>query len=1134
MKRYNPKDAEPKWQKAWADKKLYTAVDFDERPKFVMLTEFPYPSGDGLHLGHVREYTLGDIIARRQRMAGKNVLYPMGYDAFGLPTENYAIKNKIAPQVATDQNVGNFQKQFDSLGYSIDWDRSFRTTDPSYYKWTQWLFLQFYKAGLAYQDEIAINWCPKCKTGLANEEVVNGRHERCDTLVEKKFLKQWILKITEYADRLIEGLQTVDYPSRIADQQINWIGRSVGAEVDFAIDQDLSDREFVFFHGKGWTKQGAFWPWLKGLVEERGGSVQIHSLPNTDKPNIDEQVDFILKNYTFSDKTTIVTHSLGGVAAMKLLPILPTKIDKLIMVAPPLRPEFVDGKDRPELESCCDWQFDFDAVKAKANDIMVLRDTNDHVVPQDHPVQIASRLEARLFDSIGSKPHFDGTKEPAVLEQIVPSIKVFTTRPDTLFGATYMVLAPEHPLVSSLVRPDTKEAVEKYIQESAGKTELDRQADTKEKTGVFTGSYAINPVNGKKLPIWISDYVLMSYGTGAIMAVPAHDERDFAFAKEFDLPINEVISPFLPNNGKNAMRPGIEILKRDVVDAIIVNENGQYLLMVEPDNTHFVGGGVEPEDTDDIEAVKREVVEETGYTDIESVRKVSSTLITEGYRFTKNKNQRTVGCFYEVVLASDKQIKSEIDEGKHKIKWVSKDEVAELITWEGHAYAWGQYLNNTTCFSGEGVMINSGEYDGLPSQDSREKIVADLEKAGKGAEKVNYKLRDWVFSRQHYWGEPIPIIHCDTDGAVPVPEDQLPVELPPVDHYEPTDNGESPLADIQSWVNVECPKCGKPAKRETDTMPNWAGSSWYYLRYYDAHNDKIFAGPEKLKYWGEVDFYLGGMEHTTLHLLYSRFWHQFLYDQKLVPTPEPYASRRGQGIILAEDGTKMSKSKGNVINPNDIIAQGYGADSIRLSIAFLAPYDQTTPWSSEGVAGTFRFIQRLWTLVQEYLESDKQKYEPTELRRITHRAIHKVSDDLEKLNFNTAIASLMQATNELYKLKASKGFSEDWQESLLALAKLLAPFAPHITEEIWQELGQKGSIHISPWPTHDAKYLEDDQINIVIQVNGKLRTTVLVDKNASENEIVELAKADPKVAEQIKSGVVKTIYIPHRLVNFVV
>jgi leucyl-tRNA synthetase len=811
MKRYNPQDIEPKWQKDWADSKLYKAVDFDEtRTKFVMLTEFPYPSGDGLHLGHVREYTLGDIMARHKRMNGYNVLFPMGYDAFGLPTENYAIKKKIAPQVATDQNVGNFQKQFDSLGYSIDWDRSFKTTDPDYYKWTQWLFLQFHKQGLAFQDEIAINWCPKCKTGLSNEEVVNGSHERCDTVVEKKFLKQWILKITDYADRLIEGLKDVDYPSRIADQQINWIGKSKGAEIEFQI------------------------------------------------PN--------------------------------------------------------------------------------------------------------SKFQ----------------------------IQVFTTRPDTLFGATFLVLAPEHPLVSKITTQSQKNAVTDYIAQAAAKTEIERQDTDREKTGVFTGAYAINPVDAARVPIWIADYVLTGYGTGAIMAVPAHDERDFEFAKKFDLSI-------------------VRVIKNDSPD----------------------------------------------------------------------------------------------------------DE----------------------CTHAEGVMINSGKYDGMSSSDMREKIVADLEKQGAGKEKINYRLRDWIFSRQHYWGEPIPIIHCEQCGAVPVPDDQLPVVLPKVDHYEPTDTGESPLAEITDWVNVDCPKCNGPAKRETDTMPNWAGSSWYYLRYYDAHNDKEFADRKKLDYWGEVDMYLGGMEHTTLHLLYSRFWHQFFYDQGLVPTPEPYKARRGQGIILATDGTKMSKSKGNVVNPTDIIDQGYGADSIRLAIAFIAPYDQTTPWSTEGVAGTYRFLQRVWTLTQEFIASKETEVKSEkELQVAAHKTIKKVSEDLHQMSFNTAIAALMELTNELYKIKAKDGFGarEAWKFALESLIKLVAPFAPHLSEELWQELGLKGSVHVSEWPLWDEKYLVADTITVVVQINGKVRAQLTVSSGSTKETIITAAKADSNVSKYITTEPKKTIYVPNKLVNFVV
>jgi len=806
MKRYNPKEIEPKWQQSWAKTKLYVAKDFDERPKFVMLTEFPYPSGDGLHLGHVREYTLGDIVARHHRMLGQNVLYPMGYDAFGLPTENFAIKNKIAPQVATDQNIANFQKQFESLGYGIDWSRSFRTSDPHYYKWTQWLFLRFFKAGLAYQDEIAINWCPKCKTGLANEEVVNGLHERCGTPVEKRLLKQWLMKITAYADRLIGGLADVDYPSRIADQQINWIGRSVGAEIDFAVD---------------------------------------------------------------------------------------------------------GGKEK---------------------------------------------------------------------------VTVYTTRADTLFGATFLVLAPENPLVDQITSGEHRQHVHSYLATTQAKTDLDRQDDTKEKTGVFTGGYAINPATRKKIPIWIADYVLPNYGTGAIMAVPAHDERDHEFAKRFDLPI-------------------VSVMKAPTGDE---------------------------------------------------------------------------------------------------------------------------------AYTGEGVLVNSGEYSGLASSEAREKMTTAF-----GRERVNYRLRDWVFSRQHYWGEPIPIIHCPEHGAVAVPDDQLPVELPEVKNYEPTDTGESPLAAISNWVNTTCPICGAPAKRETDTMPNWAGSSWYYLRYFDPRNDKAFAARNKLDYWGAVDMYLGGMEHTTLHLLYSRFWHQFLYDQGLVPTPEPYRARRGQGIVLATDNSKMSKSKGNVVNPTQFIDEGYGADALRLAIAFLAPYDQTTPWNSNGIDGTKRFLNRVWILAQEHLAAKPGKLTDEQeavLQTVLHKTIKKVTVDLENFNFNTAIAAMMELVNELYKLKLEQPLGATaWRDSLQALVRLLAPFAPHIAEELWQQLDGTGSVHVAEWPRFDLALIQEGLLTIVVQVNGKLRSQIEVDADTSEDEIKKRATGDEKVAHYLDGKkIAKTIYVSGKLVNFVV
>ncbi len=960
MKRYNPKELEPKWQKKWLADKTYAAVDFDtKRPKYVMLTEFPYPSGDGLHLGHTREYTLGDIMARHKRQTGYNVMYPMGYDAFGLPTENFAIKHKIAPQVATKNNTDNFLKQFQSLGFSFDWDRMVNTTDPSYYKWTQWLFLQFFKEGLAYQDEVDINWCPHCKTGLANEEVVNSRHERCDTLVEKKTLKQWMLRITDYADRLIDGLQDVDYPSRIADQQVNWIGRSKGAEVDFAMGEH--------------------------------------------------------------------------------------------------------------------------------------------------------------------------------------TIKVFTTRPDTLFGATFVVLAPEHPLVEQITTNDQKAAVNSYIKATQAKTEIERQDTNREKTGVFTGAHAINPVNGQKVPVWIADYVLTGYGTGAIMAVPAHDERDFAFAQKFEIPIKSVIAPEYIDL-VTPTREGVEFVEREVAQCIVKHPTeDKYLLLKRvswdtPSYSFIVGGRDKGETFAD--AAVRELLEEAGYKHPGEVVELGHSFYTEFYHEHKKLNRRAyIHNFYIQLKDLDQDPVSEEESQINQVVWVDRNEVFDLVHGEGPKEVYRQLIDGPSAYGGEGIMINSGKYDGLASSEARDKIVADLAKAGKGKERINYRLRDWIFSRQHYWGEPIPIIHCPKDGAVAVPDNQLPVELPPVEHYEPTDTGESPLAAIEDWVNTTCPTCGGPAKRETDTMPNWAGSSWYYLRYYDAHNDKAFADRKKLEYWGAVDMYLGGMEHTTLHLLYSRFWHQFFYDQGLVPTPEPYAARRGQGIILAADGTKMSKSKGNIVNPSEIIDQGYGADSVRLAIAFLAPFDQTTPWSPEGVGGTFRFLQRVWTLTQEYLEvnSKSEKLNST-LRTATHKAIKKVSHDLSDMGFNTAVSALMEYVNELYKIKADDGYqATNWPESLEVLLKLLAPFAPHISEELWQQLGHKETIHTSEWPVYDEQYLVSNTMTIVVQVNGKVRSTLVVASENDEASIVSAAKADKKVASYLSGKQIrKTIYVLGKLVNFVV
>ncbi|MBW3538486.1 class I tRNA ligase family protein [Candidatus Parcubacteria bacterium] len=974
MQKYNPQEIEPKWQKVWEDTGVYRAVDGDKtRSKYYMLTEFPYPSGEGLHLGHAREYTLGDVMARHKRMQGYNVLYPMGYDAFGLPTENFAIKHKIAPQTATARNVANFREQFNALGYGIDWSREVNTSDPNYYKWTQWLFLQFFKKGLAYQANIPINWCPKCKTGLANEEVVSGRHERCGTEVEKKLLNQWLLKITAYADRLIEGLKTVDYPERIATQQINWIGKSEGAEITFRIRDSKSE------------------------------------------------------------------------------------------------------------------------------------------------------------------------------------IGVFTTRPDTLGGATFLVLAPEHPLVEQITTEKQKAAVERYIKKVQSESELERQEEDRPKTGVWTGAMAVNPLNNQEIPVWIADYVLMGYGTGAIMAVPAHDERDFEFAQQFKLPIQQVIMP-CADDTTNPPREGYqEVVRETVIVHLMDKATGKFALLDWHESlegiTTAIMGGVERGQTPE-EAALTEIKEEAALHGVKIRKKLPWVTAAKYCASHKSQNRKAVT---HVLLAEVENLEgqkaiTDSEQKIHTLVWVGKDEVLHRLTPDHQKMVWEQ-LWRTTAITGEGELINSGQYNGLSGRAASRAIVDDLHRQGQAKASVKYKLRDWIFSRQHYWGEPIPIVHCPKCGAVPVPEDRLPVELPKVEHYEPTDTGESPLAAIAEWVNTECPQCGGKAKRETDTMPNWAGSSWYYLRYIDPHNPKAFADYNKLKYWGMVDLYLGSMEHTTLHLLYSRFWHQFLYDQKLVPTPEPYAARRGQGMVLAKDGRKMSKSLGNVVNPM-VTIKAYGADTLRLYVMFMAPYDETTSWSDERLAGISRFLRRVWDLSQQLMQGGQpagsgQKTGSdgavvASIDRMTHQTIKKVHEDIEGMRFNTMVSSLMEYSNFLgapdtRKILNDPGHRQLAQRTLRALILMLAPAAPHLAEELWSQLGETESVHVQGWPKYDPELIQEELVEIVLQVNGKLRGTMTLPAEADERQLEETAKAQEAVQRYLEGKkVIKTIVVPRKLVNFVV
>ena len=801
-KGYDYAQIEKKWQGIWDEKQTFAAKDDYSLPKFYGLVEFPYPSGQGLHVGHPRSYTAIDIVCRKKRLEGYNVLYPMGWDAFGLPTENFAIKNHVHPAEVTKKNIANFKRQLKSLGFSFDWSREINTTDPEYYKWTQWIFLQLYKKGLAYKKKMSVNWCTSCKCVLANEEVVNGHCERCGSEVIHKEKSQWMLKITDYAEKLLEGLDEVDFIDRVKTQQRNWIGRSYGTQVKFS--------------------------------------------------------------------------------------------------------------------------------------------TN-----------------------------------------IGDTFEVFTTRADTLFGVTYMVMSPEHPLINKWADKITNmDEVAAYRQEAAKKSDFERTELAKDKTGVkISGVTAINPVNGKEVPIFIADYVLISYGTGAIMAVPAHDTRDWEFAKKFGLPIIEVVA-----------------------------------------------GG------EDVQAAPY-----------------------------------------------------------------------------------------TECATGK--LVNSGFLNGMSVEDAKKAIQEWLTERNLGERKTNYKLRDWVFSRQRYWGEPIPIVHCDKCGYVPVPESELPLVLPNVDSYEPTDNGESPLAKMTDWVNTTCPHCGGPAHRETDTMPQWAGSSWYFLRYCDPHNDKALASPEALKYWTPVDWYNGGMEHTTLHLLYSRFWHKFLYDIGVVPSPEPYAKRTSHGMILGENGEKMSKSRGNVVNPDEIV-RDYGADTMRVYEMFIGDFEKAAPWSQSSIKGSKRFLDKVWALSDKLTDGDSYR---AELESAFHRTIKKVTEDIEGLKMNTAIAALMSLLNDI------QGFGGINEAEFKTYLILLNPFAPHMTEELWQQAGFEGMLNEAEWPKYDEAKCADSTVEIAVQVNGKIKARINVAADISPPDAIAAAKADGTVTAAIEGkSIIKELYVPKKLVNIVV
>lgn len=974
--KYDHKKIEKKWQAQWTKDKIYKTTERAKKPKAYVLDMFPYPSGDGLHVGHPKGYIATDIYSRYKRMNGFNVLHPMGWDAFGLPAENYAIKNKVHPEVAVKKNVKRFKEQLAKIGFDYDWEREINTTDPKYYKWTQWIFLQLYKKGLAYESWEPINWCPSCQTGLANEDLEDGKCERCGSEIEKKPMRQWVLKITDYAERLLSDLEGLNWPESIKESQRHWIGKSEGAEITFPI---ANKRKYVFLHGWRSSTQKAFFPWLKKELEDLGHEVVALDLPNPYLPNPQEQADYILSQVKFDNNTIIVAHSLGSVVAYRILEKLKSPIHKLVLVAGLIEPRFRD-KPRPEAKYLLNWKFDLEKIKKNASEIIILEDEHDIIIPAGESSTIQKALGGLAFVLKANKSHFCASVEPLILDHCTDQVKIFTTRPDTLFGATYVVLAPEHQLITKLKKDISNwKELDSYIKKSKKQSEIERTTEGRQKTGVkLEGVWAINPASGEKIPVWVADYVLPDYGTGAIMAVPAHDDRDYEFAKKYNLPLIRVIKEDLP------------------------------------------------------------------------------TMI-------KTLNQAYVG---------------------------------------------------------DGELINSKQFTGLDNKQAKEAIT----KFVRGKKVVRYKLRDWVFSRQRYWGEPIPIIHCSHCGVVPVPEENLPVVLPKVKSYTPSGTGESPLAKIEKWVNVKCPVCKANAKRETNTMPQWAGSSWYYLRYIDPHNDKFLVNKKKESYWSPVNMYVGGTEHATRHLIYARFWHKFLFDLRVVSRPEPFSELKNQGLISGSDGRKMSKRWGNVINPDDVVAN-YGADTLRVYEMFMGPFEQGSSWSTDNLIGSRRFLERLWRLQNKM---SKKKDSP-EIEILLHRTIKQLSSDIERFSYNTAVSALMIMANAWDK----EGIInlENWKIFL----KLIAPFAPHLSEELWFELGEKKSIHLSTWPKFDENKLSSQEVTIVVQVNGKTKGVIKVAKDLNSNEIWELIKKDSSF-KLLATGLIpdKLILVPNRLINVVV
>ncbi len=1338
MRWYDHQSIEKKWQERWAHTQPFRAQDFSKKEKYFLLIEFPFTSGDGLHVGHVRSYTALDALARMKRMQGKNVLYPIGYDAFGLPTENYALKTGRHPREITDENIANFRRQMQALGLSFDWSREVDTADPQYYRWTQWIFLQLYKKGLAYRATMPINWCPKDKIGLANEEVAAGKCERCGADVIKKEQTQWLLKITAYAERLLRDLGTVDYLEKIKTQQVNWIGRSEGAEIQFKIrNEELRMKKKVLLATNNPSKVGR----IRTLVARAMPSVSVVTpgdigLPSievnegsdlaqnaeakarayfqkTDLPIIGMDTGLFIDGVQ-NDPAKVKRNALGDADASSLSPEeIGSRMNAYYRKIATSRGGEVPGYF---LDALALLQPDGTVHRATAKREIVLTDRQKGEMDPHFPIRCLYRIKATGKYAAEQTEDEEINKDllpltDALMSLLSPSVSVFTTRPETIFGATYLVLSPEHSFVQnyelsgeagpgSAGQMTNYKEVRAYIERSRKKSDLERTDLAKEKTGVeLKGIRAINPASGEEIPIWVADYVLPHYGTGAVMAVPAHDERDWDFAKEFGLPIRTVItSPkncvmvhgcpkdekSLINVKEDTDKHWIPWIRKELrkIDCNVLNP-----LMPEAWNPNYEKWKAVM-DTLHIDENTILVGHSCGGAFLvrwlsENKKHIRKLILVAAAKIVADDASEEKKSFYdfsidpllhnrihETVVFIGTQDKERHQQSARMYAQALNGRLVEL-SYRGHFSSADmvktnafpellkEILRDDMVFVGEGTLVNSGQFDGMESSKAITSITSWLEEKGTGEKAVTYKLRDWIFSRQHYWGEPIPVVHCAackktveteahelrfrdaevwerlktgrktvetralnpdeperhfaniTDGAylrcvfvptgetlyfrvaetwifknledffkhreivrklnhgheyqnvhaladayafthdyaerieqngliaweiehvipgvVPVPESQLPVELPYVKKYEPANTGESPLANAADWVRTQCPQCGGPATRETDTMPNWAGSSWYYLRYCDPRNESTLADIEKLRYWLPVDLYNGGMEHTTLHVLYSRFWHKFLFDHDLVPHPEPYRRRHSHGLVIAEDGRKMSKSFGNVVSPDDLIRE-YGADSVRTYEMFMGPFEDTIPWSTRGIIGVHRFLQNVHDLVLGG-SAPPGAAAPNNLTLLVHRTIKRVTEDLAGLRFNTAVAALMEMTNALRKIRDDR--SKEYQAALKTLLLLLFPFAPHLASELWEQT-HGGDIGQEPWPTCDESVLAAAHVTLVVQVNGKVRAKMHVQPNITQGDALQRALAEPNVSKYVTGVPKKVVFVAGRLMNLIV